>query len=162
MQPPPEFRVVIVYETHAIGLAAMRLCQRLMDKFNDSYLFRVATESFDGLEQEPRFEQSLKAAEGADMIFVGSAGALPARFLKWFKQCVEHQREEDAPVALVDMTSDISTHAEDVHELLRSAAKAHPLDLISKEQLVCPTVTTTTSSAQRSHRGDIRHWGINE
>jgi hypothetical protein len=161
MQPTPEFRVVIVYETYAIGAAAMGLCQRLVEKFDGSYLFRFAIESFDELEQEPRFEQSLKAAEGADMIVVGSAGALPAKFLAWFGQCVEHRRE-DGPVALVDMTSDTGPHAREVHELLRRTAQAHRLDLICKEQFARPIMTAAASSAQRWHRGDVRHWGINE
>jgi len=156
-----EFRIVIVYETPAIGSAAMKLCERLVEKFNDSYLFRFAVSSFEKLEDQTRFDESLKAAESADMIFVGSAGALPARFLAWFKRCVEHRRE-DVPVALVDMTSDTSARAEDVHELLRSAAKAHHLDLISKEQFVLPVTTATTSSTPGSHRGNVRHWGINE
>jgi hypothetical protein len=146
MQSASEFRVVIVYETPAIGSAAMKLCEQLMEKFNDSYLFRFAIESFEKLEDQTRFEQSLKAAESANMIFVGSAGALPAKFQEWFKRCVE-QRREDVPVALVDMTSETSTHAAEVHELLRSAANAHHLDLISKEQFVYPTMTATAASA---------------
>ena len=160
-QSPPEFRVVIVYETNAIGSAAMGLCQRLMEKFDDSRLFRFAIESFEELEQQSRFEQSLKAAEGADMIFVGSAGALPTTFREWFKQCVEH-RHENSSVALVDMTAESSSHAAEIHEFLRAAAQAHHLDLISREQLVHPAGTATTSTAQSSHRGEIRHWGINE
>jgi hypothetical protein len=55
MQPTPEFRVVIVYETYAIGSAAMGLCQRLMERFDDSYLFRFVIESFNDLEQKPHF-----------------------------------------------------------------------------------------------------------
>ena len=161
MQSAREFRVVIVYETPAIGSAAMNLCERLMEKFNDSYLFRFAVESFDKLEEETHFEQSLKAAESAEMIFIGSAGGLPTKFLEWFQRCVEHRRE-DVPVALVDMTSDTGVRAAEVHELLRSVAKAYHLDLISKEQSVRPTVTATTSSTQRSQPADVRHWGINE
>ena len=161
MQSAREFRVVIVYETPAIGSAAMKLCERLMEKFNDSYLFRFAVESFEELEEQTCFEQSLKAAESAEMIFIGSAGALPAKFVEWFKRCVEHRRE-DVPVALVDMTSDTSARAEEVHELLRSAAKAYHLDLISKEQSARPAVTATTSSTQRRHPANVRHWGINE
>jgi len=99
----PEFRIAIIYETQALGAAALRQCERLTEQFSDSFLFRIATESFIGLESETQFQRALADARGASMIFISSAGRLPASLLRWLKECLEH-RDDDAPVALVDMT----------------------------------------------------------
>ena len=157
-QTIPEFRIAIVYETQATGTAAMELCQRLMTSFQNMFLFRVIVESFAALEEELRFRKSLRAAAGADMIFVGSAGSLPVPLLRWLKECIAHRG--DAPVALVDMTAEDSRDAAAVHRFLNEMARSHHLDLISKESFNIPAGTVGVRSI--AHPSNIRHWGINE
>jgi len=156
----PEFRIAIVYETPALGAAAVKLCEKLMENLKDTFLFRMAIESFQSLDVEPRFRLALQAAAGADMIFVGSAGHLPASMLRWLRECI-NTRRADAPVALVDLTDDASLGATRVHQELRAIADKNHLDLISRAELGEPSsriILPEFRFRERSHR----HWGINE
>jgi hypothetical protein len=160
-QQAPEFRIAIVYETQPIGAAAMELCERLMTSFQNTFMFQVAAQSFTALEEESSFQQSLSAAAGADMIFVGSAGSLPASLLRWLEECIERRRG-DAPVALVDMTADDSAGAAAVHRFLKEVAASHHLDLICKNALGRPAGTTVVRPVSHTSTTSVRHWGINE
>jgi hypothetical protein len=153
----PEFRIAILYETQAIGAAALQMCERLMTSFQNAFRFYVAIESFSAIEEESRFRKALEAAVEADMIFVGSAGSLPAAFLRWLKECMARRRDE--PTALVDLTAEESANALAVHRFLKEVAQTNHLDLISKEVIGPPGRTTSLSS---SHSSIVRHWGINE
>lgn len=159
-QPIPEFRIAILYETKALGISALRLCERLTKRFEEALLFHVAVESFQSLEVEERFNQSLSAAAGTNMILVGSAGGFPASLRRWLAGCME-RRPEDTPVALVDLTAEDTTDAAKIHHLLKEVAETNRFELISREQFSASVGVAANSPVQPAAQ-NRRHWGINE
>jgi hypothetical protein len=159
-QPVPEFRIAILYETKALGIAAMRLCERLTKRFEEALLFHVAVESFQSLEFEERFNESLSAAAGSNMILVGSAGGFPASLRRWLAGSMKG-RQEDAPVALVDLTAEDAANAEKIHHFLQEVAETNRFDLISREQFSAAASATANTPVPHAAQ-NRRHWGINE
>lgn len=165
----PDFRIAIAYETSTLGAAALEVCGRLQQQFNDSFRFHIATRSFctlGGLPGTAAAAAAAAAAARASMIFVASAGGLPSALRHWLRGCIA-TADRRAPVALVDMTATGSVNAPAVHEFLESVAREHHLDLIRKERFGnAPRVVwhpeDQAAAANRANGNSRRQWGINE
>jgi hypothetical protein len=156
----PEFRMEIVYENPAAGLAALTVCERLMEQFHTSFPLHVATHSFKAIEDELRDEKGSSSV--ANMIFVASAGTVPTAFGQWLNRRIGHSHM-DVPMALVDMTARETPNARRIHEFLKSAADVHHLDHFSKEHFEgATTISSSNSSTRTVSSHGLRHWGINE
>ena len=160
-ETPPEFRIAIFYETPALGAAALRQCERLTERFHDSFLFRVRTESFSGLESETELQRTLADARGASMIFISAAGNVPASLVRWLKESLEH-RDDDTPVALVDMIIGQTEDAANAHRVLRELAEINHLDLISQEHFQPPAAAGVARASALDSLNHSRNWGISE
>ena len=159
-EPIPEFRIAILYETKALGIAAMHLCERLRSRFEQALPFHVTVESFQSLELEERFNHSLHAAAGSDMVMVGSAGGFPTVLRRWLIGFTS-SRQPDAPVALVDLTAQGTANAARIHRFLREMAETNRVDLFSRE-LSRLSASKASCRSARSPAQNCRHWGINE
>ena len=159
-QEAPEFRIAILFETRELGASAMALCQQLMDKFNDDFLFRLTMESFAVLEHAAAFNQAVLDAAEADLILVAGTGRMPAVFRSWFQQSFM-ARKAHVPGIVVDMAP-VSASAAALHKYLKEMAETHHLEVISRQEGMASLKTTTSSSSFCPRGHGTPEWGINE
>ena len=159
-QEMPEFRIAIMFENADLGASAMALCQRLMNKFSDHFIFRLTMESFAALENAATFDEAVTDAAQADMILVAGTGRMPSALHCWCEQFFA-ARKAHSPGIVVDMAPR-SASAAALHEYLREIAGTHHVDVISRDECTAKLLTSTSSSSCRARRRGMREWGINE
>lgn len=154
--PAPEFHITIVFENEAAARRATEVCQRLMAEFDGCFLYQVARRSFAALVDPAQFNESLTAAQDADMIFVASENRLTTTTKRWLTDCLHQHADE--PFALADMTAEGLNEALAIRDSWKAPGHHYGVDLIQARPAMQNRITSTTSS----HSHIPRDWGINE
>lgn len=154
----PEFQILILSENPQVLSRAMPVCNYLVTRFEGSFVYRIAIATFAALEKPGQYQESLRVARTADMLFVVSDVALPATPRGWLQACV--CGHEDAAFAIADMTKHGIANAD--------ALLAGRTSRRGGVELIRPPSRWTLSgapagAAPRLRSGDgSNRWGLNE
>ena len=156
----PAFHILIVSENDQIAARAIHVCDHLMARFDESFVYQIAMATFSALERPAAFEESLNASATADMIFVVSDSGLPQTITEWLNACVRNH--EDVPFAITDMTKQGLIDAVPLREGSGLDSRGYGVDVIRQQpRWISPFAPSNTSSRGVSQCCS-RRWDINE
>jgi hypothetical protein len=157
---PPEFAIVVLYESPEAGTRAMRLCQDLVDRFSEEFLFQIELQPFKALSDfDPRTVLT-RAAKKANLIFIAGSGKMSGTLIPWLHH-VLHGQKADRSVGLVDLASEQAEGGIEFRQQLREFAREHHLDFFDPES-VCHYMARLSQRPMSPTGLNTRHSGTNE
>jgi hypothetical protein len=158
--PPPEFQILILTENDQILGRAMQVCDYLMAKFDSSFVYQISVATFAALENVRQFQESLRVAQTADMIFVVSDVQLPATSMEWLQTCV--RQHEDVSFAIADMTGQGIIDADALRECSVSGARHCGVDVIRQQPRWLRSASSSDGASRLLSQSGLNRWGIHE
>lgn len=158
--PTPEFQVLILSENVQDLSRAMLVCDKLRARFKDSFMYSIAIATIAALEKAGQFQESLRLARTADMIFVVSDTPLSALSKDWLQACV--RQHEDVPFVIADMTRHGTIDANALRASSVSGSRHSGVDVIREQPRWFTPNAPPSSTAPWTSRDCLNHWGINE
>ena len=158
--PAPEFQILILTENDQILGRAMQVCDYLIVRFDSSFVYRIAIATFAALENVRQFQESLRVARTADMIFVVSDAQLPATAMEWLQTCV--RQHEDVSFAVADMTGQGIIDADALRECSVSGPRHCGVDVIRQQPRWLRSLSPSGGASRLLSQSGPDRWGINE
>lgn len=101
--PTPDFNIAIIYDDVRAASRAVKICHRLIEVFNDDFLFNIALCDANSFEQEnARTTCGLKTARRARLVFLAMRRSVPHAVWQWLGEWERQFDERPVGVAVLD------------------------------------------------------------